>query len=114
MGEVAFAVPILPGKKMALEELCRTLQGPKSKDAAEAMRRHGNDKETWFIQSSPQGDLCIVYWEADPPHKPMEVFVGSKHPFDLWLKGELRQITGIDFNNPPKMEFPKQAFRGGY
>lgn len=114
MSEVALTVPILPGKRAALEDLCKTLQGPKSKEAAEMLMRHGGTKETWFVEARPHGDICIVYWEAPESSKPMEVFIGSKHPFDLWLKGELKNITGIDFNHPPRMEFPKQVFRSGY
>ena len=114
MGEVVISVPILPGKKGAFEELCRTLQGAKSKEVAEMLKRHGGTKETWFIESSPSGDVCIVYWEAPQPSKPMEEFVTSRHPFDMWLKAELHKVTGIDLNNPPPMEFPKQVFRSGY
>ena len=114
MGEVAFTVPILPGKKAVLEELCRTLQGSKAKDVAEMLKRHGGTKETWFIESGPQGDACIVYWEADVPSKPMEAFVTSHHPFDMWLKAELQKISGVDLNNPPPMEFPEQVLRPRY
>jgi len=114
MGEIAFTVPILPGKKAALERLCASLQGPKSKDVAEMLKRHGSSKETWFIESGPDGDVCIVYWEAEPVSKPMQEFVGSKHPFDLWLKAELMGISGVDLNDPPAMEFPRQVLRSGY
>ena len=114
MGEVALAVPILPGKKSAFEELCRALQGPKVREVREANRRHGVDKETWFLQSGPQGDMCIVYWEAAASTKPMEIFVKSQDPFDLWLKSELEKVTGIDFNDPPPLDFPKQVLRSGF
>ena len=114
MGEAAFTVPILPGKKAALEELCRTLQGPKAKDVREMIKRHEGTKETWFIESGPHGDACIVYWEADKPSRPPEAFTTSRHPFDMWLKSELQKITGVDLNNPPPMELPKQVFRTGY
>jgi len=114
MGEVAFTVPILPGKKAALEDLGRVLRGPKANEVAEMLRRHGGTKETWFLQSGPQGDLCIVYWEAEVPSKPMEVFTASRHPFDMWLKAELQKISGVDLNHPAPMEFPRQVFRSGY
>lgn len=78
------------------------------------IRRHGGTKESWFLESGPSGDRCIVYWEADPPLHPMEAFVTARHPFDMWLKAELHKVTGVDFNNPPPMEFPKQVFRLGY
>lgn len=114
MGEVAFTVPILPGKRAALEELCHTLQGTKANDVAEMLRRHGGTKETWFIEGRPSGDVCIVYWEAPDPARPMREFVTSRHPFDLWLKAQLHEISGVDLNVPPPMEFPTQVFRTGY
>lgn len=114
MGEGAFTVPILPGKRAALEDLCETLQGSKSKDVSEMLKRHGSDKETWFIESGSQGDVCIVYWEAEPPAKPIDAFVRSRHPFDVWLKSRLNEICGVDLNNPPPMELPKQVFRSGF
>lgn len=114
MGEGAMTVPILPGKKAAFERLCLSLQGPKSRDVAEMLRRHGGTKETWFIEGGPQGDLCIVYWEAEVTSQPPEEFMRSKHPFDLWLKAELKEITGMDLNSPAPMELPKQVFRSGY
>lgn len=114
MGEIAFTVPILPGKRAAFEELCRTLQGEKAKDVTEMLRRHGGAKETWFLESGPSGDHCIVYWEAEPTDRPLREFVTSRHPFDMWLKSQLNQISGVDLNNPPPMEPPKQLFRSGY
>lgn len=114
MGEAAMTVPILPGKKDAFERLCLTLQGPKSRDVADMLKRHEGTEESWFIESGPQGDVCIVYWEAERPSRPPEVFMHSKHPFDLWLKAELKEITGVDLNNPAPMELPKQVFRSGY
>jgi Family of unknown function (DUF6176) len=114
MGELAFTLPVLPGKKAALEKFAKTLAGPKRKEMAEDMKRYKETKETWFIESTPQGDVCIVYWEAKNATKVMEDFVVSKHPFDLWFKEQLRDITGIDFNNPPPGNPPKQVARFGY
>lgn len=114
MGEMALSVPILPGKTAAFEELCRKLQGDKSVDVADMLRRHGSRKETWFLESGPQGDAAIVYWEADDPGGPMKEFATSRHPFDMWLKAELLKVTGVDLNNPPPMQAPKQVFRSGY
>ena len=114
MGEIAFTVPILPGMTAALEALCRDLQGPRAREVSDMLRRHGGTKETWFLERGPQGDVCIVFWEAEPPTRPMQEFVSSRHPFDRWLKAELKKISGVDLNDPPPMELPKQVFRTGY
>ncbi len=43
----------------------------------------------------------------------MRKFVGSRHPFDVWLPAPLHEISGVDRNDPPPMEFPTQVFRTG-
>jgi hypothetical protein len=114
MGEHSATIPILPGKKAKLEELARAISGPKQKDFAESEKRCRIDKETGFLQSTPQGDALIIYVEARDTAKASEDWRSSKHPFDLWVKERAKEITGVDFNNPPASEGPKQIIRYGF
>ncbi len=114
MAELAFILPILPGKRAAVEEFSRILSGPKRNDFDDLEKRLKNTKETWFVSGSPQGDMWTIYIENEDPVKSTVDFVASKHPFDLWFKDQVRIITGIDFNNPPAGGLPKQILRHGF
>jgi hypothetical protein len=97
---VALAIPVLPGKTAALRELAKTLSGPKATDYDEHEKRFKVAKESWFLQQSPSGDLFVAYFEPKDAGW-MEAFASSKEPFDVWLKDQLKEISGIDFSAPP-------------
>jgi hypothetical protein len=97
---IAFAIPVLPGKTAALRELAKTVSGPKANDYDQHEKRFKIDKESWFLQRSPQGDWFVAYFEPKDT-KWSEAFTASKEPFDLWLKDRLKEISGIDFSAPP-------------
>ena len=107
---VAFVVPVLPGKTIALRALVTSLAGPKAKDFDEMEKRLATDREVWFLQSSPMGDLAIAYFECKDPVKTMRDFAASKHPFDLWFKAQMKEISGSDFNEESEGS-PEQIFQ---
>ncbi len=111
---LAFAFPILAGKTEALRKFAKPLSGPKSKEFDAFQKRFKTDKETWFLQSSPQGDMVIVYFESKDPVKVMGDFVASKHPFDVWYKDEVKEISGVDMNKPSGEPLPEQVFKYRY
>ena len=43
--------------------------GPRRAEFAEALKRQGVTKESWFLQKTPQGDMVIVHFEADDVEK---------------------------------------------
>ena len=108
------AGPVLPGKRAHLEELAKTLSGPRKEELDASQRRVGIRKESWFLQSMPQGDLVIFYAEGDDVPKSIAAWAASKDPFDVWLKARLKEISGIDWNEPPPGPFPAQQLRYGY
>jgi hypothetical protein len=63
-------------------------------------KKSGVDKELDFLQSTPMGDMVILYFESKDIKKVFETFATSKDPFDLRMKEELKKITDIDFNQP--------------
>lgn len=114
MAEFVITVPVLPGKRAVLEELMKVCSGPRQAELADLQKRQGVTKESIFLESGPGGDRCIVYQEAKDPMAAMQTLVSSKHPFDVWLKEKLKEVTGIDFSNPPAGEPPREIFRWGY
>lgn len=111
--ELAMAVPVLPGKRGLLEEVAKACAGPKKGDFDASEKRVKIRKESWFIQSTPQGELCIFYADGDNVPKSVADWGASKDPFDLWLKGQLKEITGVDFNRPLPGPMPAELLRYG-
>ena len=101
------AFPILPGKTEAGREFAKTLMGPRHSEYADAMKRVGETKESWFLQKTPQGDMMIVHFEANDVEKAFETQAKSKNPFDVWFKQQVKSLTGVDLeqiSGPPPEE----------
>ena len=65
-----------------------------------ALREWGTDRESWYLQSTPQGSLIIVSLEADDPADTFARFAAGQSLFDQWFKEQTLEICGIDFNQP--------------
>ena len=104
------AFPLLPGKTEAAREFAKTCMGPKRTEYAEALKRQGVTKESWFLQKTPQGDMVIVHFEADDVEKGFEVQAKSKAPFDVWFKQQVKSVTGVDLEQPSDEPPPEEIF----
>jgi hypothetical protein len=100
MDSISLAVPVLPGKTEALQNMYKVLKKEKWNDFVKSEKKTGTEKERNFLQSTPMGDIVIIYLESKDMKKTFESFAASKDSFDVWLKEEFKKITGIDFNRP--------------
>ena len=107
------ALPILQGKTQAARDMFKAMAGRRS-EAEAGYARYGIKKENWFIQPSPQGDFLLGYIEAEDLEKSMSGWVADQAPFAVWLKENFKEITGIDFTQPPQSPPPAQVWRHGY
>jgi hypothetical protein len=107
MASLALALPILPGKTEAVRKMFRALKNEKWNEFDKAQRKAGVKKERDFLQPSPMGDMLIVYLEQDDFSKSFSELAASKDSFDVWLKKEVKNATGIDFNQPPSGSLPE-------
>jgi len=115
MYQVCMAFPILPGKESNLKDLAKTLRGAKSKEFDQSQKRSKTKKETWFLQSGSEGTFCLVYFESEmSPEKTFENFAKSKDTLDVWVKGQLKEISGIDIEAGPEGAMPQQILTYGY
>jgi hypothetical protein len=115
MPSVAFASPILPGKtdadRSAMESVAR---GERKADHEASRQRLGISREAVWIQQTPNGDLAVIYLEADDLRAAFAGLGSSEEPFDVWFREVLRDVHGIDLAQgfPP----PEQTLdyrRGG-
>lgn len=108
MDQFCLALPILPGKTDDARAFMAELEGKRKPDYARSERNIGISKEVWYIAALPSGDQFIAYMESDDIQGAIGAFIGSRDEFDLWFKGRLKDVTGLDMHNmPPDLEFPK-------
>ena len=66
MQSIAFAAPYVPGKLEKDREAMRSVSEGDRKAAHDASRkRHGISREAVWLQQTPEGDMAIVYLEAE-------------------------------------------------
>jgi len=101
MPSIAFVAPILPGRTDQLREAAQShAPGGPRREAYEASReRHGIKRELSWLQSTPMGDLTIVYIETDDPEATFAGLATSQDPFDVWFRAGSREILGIDIED---------------
>ena len=102
------AFPLLPGKTETGREFAKACMGPRGTEFAEALKRHGVTKESWFLQKTPQGDMIIVHFEAEDVEKAFEIIATSKDPFMVWFKQQVKSVTGVDLEQPSDEPPPEE------
>lgn len=111
MASLAYMAPLLPAGAERLQELAAALAGPRLAESAAFHRRLGISAEHWYLQVTPQGDVVIVYLEANDLSRAFQALARSEAPFDVWFKTQARAAHGIDFNQPPRTPLPVQLYR---
>jgi hypothetical protein len=101
----AFAMPILPGKTEAAQRFIQEVLGPRKREYDDLQRRQGVTHESYYLQSSPEGDLVIVTGEGTftPPSQFLDV---AGNPFDRWFIDQIQDINGINMLEMPE-EMPE-------
>ena len=114
MPQFAIVFPVLPGKREALRAFLKELAGPRFADYDISSKKWGFERDTWFLQTTPQGVLVIYYGEGKDIPKAMRDWASGREPFDVWMKQQLKDITGIDFNKPSDAPWPEQIHKYGF
>ncbi len=96
---LAMAVPIPPGKAIALEQ--HIAEAMESEDFHDTLSGFGIQHESWHIQESLGGDLLIMVFEADDPLAMLGEFSQSQKDLPVWQRAFLKETLGIDLSEPP-------------
>ena len=104
------AFPVLPGQEGHVRELAEEVHGERSFQADEFYRRLGIIRETWHLQQTEAGPMVIVCTEVADLDEAVRAYAASQHPFDAWLKAQVRKISGIDPNQQPAGPWTEQVF----
>jgi hypothetical protein len=113
MDAIAFAIPILPGKTEAdRAAMASCWHGERKAAFEDARRRAGITREAVFIQSTPNGDVAVVYLEGDDMANAMKIVATSDEPFDRWFRDQVRDAHGVSLEDgfpPPEMALDFRA-----
>lgn len=100
MASLASAFPILPGKTEQWKHFCQEMAGPRRSEYEASRNRLGVTREVVYLQQTPQGEMAVVYVEAQNIPRIFEGFGTSQEPFDVWFRQQVKDIHGVDFTQP--------------
>ena len=100
MASLASAFPILPGKTEQWKHVSREIAGPRLGEYEASRKRMGVTREVAYLQQTPQGDMAIVYIEAQDIPRVFEGLGMSQEPFDAWFREQTKEIHGVDLSQP--------------
>jgi hypothetical protein len=107
MHTIAFAVPLLPDRaEVNRVALASCWVGARREAHQDARRRAGIIREAVWIQSTPEGDIAVIYLEADDLDAAVRILETSDEPFDHWFRDHIRQVHGMTWGealDPPEL-----------
>ena len=113
MPTIAFAAPLLPGKTDAdREALASCAHGDRQADHKASRERAGITREAVWIQSTPEGDVAVVVIDSPDPEAAMGALATSEDPFDVWFRGHIQDVHGMDMTEsapPPEQVLDYRA-----
>jgi hypothetical protein len=101
---IAFVWPILPGRQEAWRRFCQVLMGSRLSEYEESRQRLGIRKELAWLHhftQALQGEIVVVYLEAEHPERVVAQLAASDLPFDCWFRKQLLELHGLDLAQPP-------------
>ena len=66
-----------------------------------SQKRGGLTKEEWSLQQTPMGSLILVQFEAADIEKAFATLGQSSDDFDVWFRGRVLELTGVDLAAEP-------------
>jgi hypothetical protein len=104
MPTIGFIAPLLPGKTETDRAAMTSCWRGERKAAYETSRKRlGITREAVFIQPTPNGDVAVIYWEADDVDAALIGMATSQDPFDMWFRDHVREVHGLNIEDgfPP-------------
>jgi hypothetical protein len=99
MQSVGFSCALLVGQADTIRAaLASCWVGARKEAYEDARRRAGIVREAVWIQSTPGGDVAVVYLEADDLATAFTILATSPEPFDRWFRDHVRQVHGVALN----------------
>ena len=108
-----FAMPLVPGQAATVRRMHQEALGARRGEYEESRRRLGITEERAWIQSTPMGDMVLVYLEAEDPQRALQGMAESQEPFDVWFRQYIQDAHRVDITreqaSPPEPAFEWRA-----
>jgi len=98
MASLGYALPVLAGKTEQRKHFSQEIAGPRRSEFEASRKRFGITRHASYLQQTPQGELVIVYMEAQDIRRMLEGLGTSQEPFDVWVREQTKEIHGIDLS----------------
>lgn len=107
MASLALTLPLLPGKTMDWMQWVQEMAGTYREEFQQSRKRLGIARESSFLQQTPQGDLAILYIEAEDITRALGGLATSQHSFDTLFRQKTLEFFGFDLTQPPPGPLPE-------
>jgi hypothetical protein len=84
---------VRPGRIDAWRAFYEDLRGARRADWAQSQRRHGIRREAVWLVEDREQPLVVVLREGSDPEGSLQSLAASDHPFDLWFRERLSELT---------------------
>ena len=76
-------------------------------------QRHSLTRHAAWLAETPMATMEAVLQEGPGGDAFMKTLGESTHEFDKWFAGKIKEVHGIDVNQPPPGPMPKLYFNSG-
>ena len=110
MATLAMTLPLLPGKTESWKRWVQEMAGTRLSEFQASRKRLGITREASFLQQTPQGDMAILYIEAEDMARTFQGLATSQDPFDALFRQKTQEFFGLDLAQPPSGPLPETIF----
>jgi hypothetical protein len=110
MASLAMALPLLPGKAGNWKRWCQEMAETRLNEFQASRKRLGITREASFLQQTPQGDMGVLYIEAEDIPRALQGLATSQDAFDVLFRQKTQELFGLDLAQPPSGPPPETVF----
>jgi hypothetical protein len=110
MASLAMTLPLLPGKTGDWKSWTQEMAGTRLSEFRASRKRLGIIREASFLQQTPQGDMAMLYIEAEDIGRAFQGLATSQGPFDVLFRQKTQEFFGFDLAQPPSGPLPETVF----
>jgi hypothetical protein len=104
MREIAFAVPIVPGKEPLDRQVMAELEGSRRQELEDVMREVGITRHAVWHQRTPDGTIAVVYMTVENDDAERR-FVESDADVIRYFVEQMKEVHGMDISaSGPEVE----------
>src|SRR2546425_11260970 len=106
MASLGMALPLLPGKTESWKRWTQEMAGPRLSEYQASRQRLGITREASFLQQTPQGNMAVLYIEAEDIARGFQGLARSQEPFYVFVRQQTKDFFGLDLAQPPARAAP--------